>query len=76
MMQPSQTYSRLINLLYETALVFGFAEQKKPIGARIVVEVARNNQKSGIFPGQRKSNGGDPGIEGRAPASPDRKSVV
>jgi general secretion pathway protein A len=72
----SRGVPRLINLLCDTALVYGFAEQKKQIDARIVVEVARDKQKGGIFPGQRKSNGGDPGVDSRAPAADARPSTL
>ena len=41
---------RLINLLCDTALVYGFAEQKHRIDARLVTEVAREKQAGGIFP--------------------------
>jgi len=41
---------RLINLLCDTALVYGFAEQKPRIDARLVTEVAREKQAGGIFP--------------------------
>jgi type II secretory pathway predicted ATPase ExeA len=41
---------RLINLLCDTALVYGFAEQKHRIDARLVTDVAREKQAGGIFP--------------------------
>jgi putative secretion ATPase (PEP-CTERM system associated) len=41
---------RLINLLCDTALVYGYAEQKKQIEARLVTDVAREKQQGGIFP--------------------------
>jgi general secretion pathway protein A len=41
---------RLINLLCDTALVYGYAEQKAQIDARLVAEVAREKQQGGIFP--------------------------
>jgi len=41
---------RLINLLCDTALVYGYAEQKKHIDARLVTDVAREKQAGGIFP--------------------------
>jgi hypothetical protein len=50
----SQGIPRLINLLCDTALVYGFAEQKKQIDARTVDDVARDNRKGGIFPSQKK----------------------
>jgi general secretion pathway protein A len=41
---------RLINLLCDTALVYGYAEQKTQIDARLVTQVAREKQQGGIFP--------------------------
>ena len=48
--QHSQGVPRLINLLCDTALVYGFAAQQTRIDARTVDEVARDKQKGGIFP--------------------------
>ena len=41
---------RLINLLCDTALVYGFAEQRPTIDASLVIDVARDKQQGGIFP--------------------------
>jgi putative secretion ATPase (PEP-CTERM system associated) len=41
---------RLINLLCDTALVYGYAEQSRTIDAKLVTDVARDKQQSGIFP--------------------------
>ena len=41
---------RLINVLCDTALVFGFAGQKKMIDVDVIVQVAHEKQKGGIFP--------------------------
>ena len=41
---------RLINLLCDTALVYGFAEQNNRIDAQLVTDVAREKQQGGIFP--------------------------
>ena len=41
---------RLINLLCDTALVYGYAEQQQQISARLIVQVAREKQAGGIFP--------------------------
>jgi putative secretion ATPase (PEP-CTERM system associated) len=41
---------RLINVLCDTALVFGFAEQKRKIDVDVIVQVAHEKQKGGIFP--------------------------
>lgn len=41
---------RLINVLCDTSLVYGFAEQKRTIDAETVCEVVREKTKGGIFP--------------------------
>lgn len=41
---------RLINLLCDTALVYGYAEHARQIDARLVTDVAREKQQGGIFP--------------------------
>jgi general secretion pathway protein A len=41
---------RLINLLCDTTLVYGYAEQKQRIDAKLVADVAREKQQGGIFP--------------------------
>ena len=52
--QHSQGVPRLINLLCDTSLVYGFAEQKANIDSQIVNDVAADKQKGGIFPVQEK----------------------
>lgn len=46
----SQGVPRLINLLLDTALVYGFAEQKKQIGAKLIRQVVQDKQQGGLFP--------------------------
>ncbi len=41
---------RIINLLCDTTLVFGYAEQTKRITAELVEEVAKEKRKGGLFP--------------------------
>jgi general secretion pathway protein A len=41
---------RLINLICDTALVYGYAEQQQQICAKLVVQVAKEKQAGGIFP--------------------------
>ena len=41
---------RLINMLCDTALVYGYAEQADPIDARIVGDVVREREKHGVLP--------------------------
>ena len=50
---------RLINLLCDTALVYGFAEHKVRIDAKMIVDVAKDKQKGGIFPGPEKTRQGE-----------------
>lgn len=52
--QHSQGVPRLINLLCDTALVYGFAEQKTRVDAQIINDVAADKKKGGIFPVQEK----------------------
>ncbi len=40
---------RLINLLCDTSLVYGYAEQRTKIDAELVTDVARDKQKGGFF---------------------------
>jgi len=41
---------RLINLLCDTALVYGYAEQRDRVDAALVEEVAQEKQQGGLFP--------------------------
>lgn len=41
---------RLINILCETSLVYGFAERKKTINSKLVQEVIQDKIKGGLFP--------------------------
>ncbi len=54
--QHSHGVPRLINLLCDTALVYGFAEQKKQVDAQMVHDVAGDKLKGGIFPSHEKKN--------------------
>lgn len=53
---------RLINLLCDTALVYGFAEQSESIDAELIKDVIRDKQEGGIFPTQA-----EPAVEKPAP---------
>jgi len=70
--QHSRGIPRLINLLCDTALVYGFAEQKSIIDARTVHEVARDKRKGGIFPSQKEETSAMIGVPPLVPqpASP------
>jgi len=48
---------RLINLLCDTALVFGYGARAKRIDGNLVEEVAQAKRKGGIFPGTRGTSG-------------------
>jgi type II secretory pathway predicted ATPase ExeA len=46
----SRGVPRVINVLCETALVYGFGDQKACIDAQVIHDVAGDRQRSGIFP--------------------------
>lgn len=46
----SRGVPRLINVLCETALVYGFGDQKARIDAEVIHDVAGDRQRTGIFP--------------------------
>ncbi|MBC8008099.1 MAG: AAA family ATPase [Prolixibacteraceae bacterium] len=46
----SRGVPRVINVLCETALVYGFGDQKPGIDAQVIHDVAGDRQRSGIFP--------------------------
>lgn len=47
---------RLINLICDTALVYGFAEQRGQIDATLIEDVVRDKLSGGIFPRQEKKS--------------------
>lgn len=49
--EVSRGVPRLANLICDTVLVYGYAEQAERITASLVREVARDKRKGGIFPG-------------------------
>jgi len=53
--EHSRGVPRLINLLCDTALVYGFAKHKSAIDALTVHEVAYDKRKGGIFPDKREA---------------------
>ena len=53
---------RLINVLCDTALVYGFAEQKRSIDADTVCDVVREKTKGGIFPVRQDRNNHEGGV--------------
>jgi len=48
--QYSSGVPRLINLLCDTALVYGYAEQRDRVDAALVEDVAKQKQQGGLFP--------------------------
>ena len=44
---------RLINLICDTAMAYGYAEQTRAISAELVDEVANDKRRGGLFPGPR-----------------------
>lgn len=54
--EHSQGVPRLINLLCDTVLVYGFAEQKMVIDALLVHDAAADKKKGGIFPTMEKKS--------------------
>ncbi|MHB8716893.1 MAG: ExeA family protein [Sulfuricaulis sp.] len=63
---------RLINLLCDTALVYGYAEQTQIIVAQLVEDVARDKQKNRILP-LRGQEGAGPTGDDRSTEEPVRK---
>ena len=51
---------RLVNLLCDLALVYGYAEQRNQIGADLVEDVAREKQAGGIFPSHEPTPNASP----------------
>lgn len=64
---------RLVNLLCDTALVYGYAEQTSHIGAQLIEDVARDKQQSKIVPlrQQAREAAGDEGDQ--SPEQPSGK---
>jgi hypothetical protein len=59
---------RLVNLLCDTALVYGYAEQRERIDAKLVNDVARDKQAGGLFSSHGSSSGHP---QNSATAAPD-----
>jgi len=47
---------RLINILCDYALIYGFAEEKNQIGLSLMLDVIQDKKKGGIFPNQIPDN--------------------
>ena len=75
--QVTRGVPRLINLLCDTALVYGFAEQRERIDAQVVQDVARDKAQGGLWPGtvdlpMSATSGDDRGQE----TAPTRSAVA
>jgi general secretion pathway protein A len=64
--QYSGGIPRLANLLCDTALVYGYAEQARHIGRQLIDDVARDKQQSRILPLRQQAPAvhDDPGVSG------------
>jgi len=60
---------RLVNLLCDTALVYGYAEQRERLDARLIHDVARDKQQGGLFPGHDSAAAHSSATESAAGAS-------
>ena len=67
---------RLINLLCDTALVYGYAEQKQHIDARLVTQVAKEKQQGGIFPTFEPAQDDDFPVEEPEPVASAQDTAV
>lgn len=64
---------RLVNLLCDTAMVYGYAEQKPRIGAAQIEDVARDKQKSKIVPLRQQGHDSTGEADRQLPESSTRK---
>ena len=67
---------RLANLLCDTALVYGYAEQTRCITRQLIEDVARDKQQSRILPLRQETTGKtseSPDSDGASPSPPIRK---
>lgn len=68
--QHSGGTPRLINVLCDTALVYGYADQKKHIDASLINDVACDKRSGSILP-LRKTMANEPGVAGHAQENTD-----
>jgi type II secretory pathway predicted ATPase ExeA len=61
---------RLINLLCDTSLVYGYAEQREKVDAALIKDVAQDKQKGGLFQGQATAKDTDRGQQTAATTEP------
>jgi general secretion pathway protein A len=60
----SRGIPRLINILSDTALVYGFADSKEKIDQQVIEEVVKERESSGIFVGDNLETADDPALPG------------
>ena len=67
---------RLINLLCDTALVYGYAEQRQKVDAALIKDVAQDKQKGGLFQSQASDPGKEPASATKPPAGAPSSSAM
>jgi type II secretory pathway predicted ATPase ExeA len=67
---------RLVNLLCDTALVYGYAEQRDHIDAKLVNDVAADKQAGGLFPRRGNAAGHQPPAAAAPAAAPAATMVI
>jgi general secretion pathway protein A len=63
---------RLINMLCDTALVYGFAEQRERIDAQLIHDVAKDKQKGGLFPQHSQPSAPEPAQPAPESVAPEK----
>lgn len=66
---------RLVNLLCDTALVYGYAEQTPRIGAALIEDVARDKQQGRIVPLRQATDESEQEAGNGTPGTPTEKKV-
>jgi general secretion pathway protein A len=67
----SRGIPRVINILCDTALLYGYGEGHKEIGEKLIMAIVSERRKSGIFDGVKETQGAA-GFEGMQPGRPAR----
>ena len=67
---------RLINLLCDTALVYGYAEQREKVDAALIKDVAQDKQKGGLFQSQASDPGKEPASATKPPVGAPSSSAM
>lgn len=74
--ETSRGVPRLVNLVCDTALVYGYAEQAEHITAALVRDVARDKRKGGLFPGGEPEAPAGPAPSSDAPDGAGPRSIA